>query len=134
VRRRLSTSVLLGCAAAAVGCVSPPTPPPRPATSRREPEYVYLLGQTNTRGRIPIVAGPTPFTLVKLIAMGGDFTPSADRRNVQVVRTTDRGRETRTFDVDAILDGRAPDFELQADDVVSVPEALSPGVRAPRGQ
>lgn len=87
-------------------------------------DFVYVLGKVNQRGRIPMVKGRTPFTLVKLIAICGDFQDFADRSSVKVIRATETGRKWETIDFDDIIEGKRPDFELKPDDVIFVPETF----------
>jgi protein involved in polysaccharide export with SLBB domain len=103
------------------GCASPMTPAVQPAALASD-ERIYVLGYIEKPGRYPVVEGKTPFTLTKLVALCGNFRDMADRANVRVVRATPSGRESTTLNFDDIIEGRRPDFELKADDVVFVPE------------
>lgn len=87
-------------------------------------EFVYVLGKVGSRGRIPISRGRTPFTLVKLIAICGDFSEFADRSKVKIIRVTETGRQIYTVDFDDILENKRPDFELRPDDVIFVSETF----------
>lgn len=84
--------------------------------------WVYVLGAVRTSGRMPIVAGETPFTITKLVALCGDFERSADRTRLRILRLAGAVREAIDVDFDAIVEGRQPDFELRPDDVVIVAE------------
>lgn len=100
------------------------------AASPQSADFVYVLGKVNQRGRIPMVkgrmsaSGPAPFTLVKLIAICGDFAEFADRSKVRIIRQTETGRKTDKVDFDDIIDGDRPDYELKPDDVIYVPESF----------
>jgi polysaccharide export outer membrane protein len=94
------------------------------AATPQSSEFVYVLGKVAQRGRIPIVRGRTPFTLVKLIAICGDFQEFADRTKIRVVRQTETGRQQFIVDFDDIIEGDRPDFELKPDDVIFVPESF----------
>ncbi len=85
-------------------------------------DWVYVLGKVGTPGRQPLIKGRTPFTITKLIAMCGDFQEFADRTKVKVIRTTPTGRDPYVIDFDDIIEGKRPDFELQPDDLIYVPE------------
>lgn len=85
-------------------------------------DFVYVLGKVGSPGRHPIIPGPTPFTLTKLIAIVGDFQEFADRSKVRIIRTTPTGRQPFEIDFDDIIEGKRADFELQADDLVYVTE------------
>lgn len=87
-------------------------------------EFVYVLGKVRTPGRTPIIRGPYPFTLVKLISVCGDFTEFANRSKIRVIRQTATGRQTFILDFDDIIENERADFEMKADDIVSVPESF----------
>ncbi len=87
-------------------------------------DFVYVLGKVGSPGRHPIIRGRTPFTLTKLIALTGDFLEFADRSKVRIIRYTATGRQTHILDFDDVIEGDVPDFELQADDLIYVPESF----------
>ncbi len=87
-------------------------------------DFVYVLGEVKVPGRQPIVTGPTPFTLTKLVALCGDFLDYAKRDSIVIIRTTVAGKERLEVDFDAIIEGKQPDIELKADDLVFVPESF----------
>jgi polysaccharide biosynthesis/export protein len=95
--------------------------PRRQRSVAASPGWVYVLGAVRTSGRLPIVAGETPFTITKLVALCGDFERSADRRHLRIIRLVGTARESIDVDFDAIVEGTQPDFELKPDDVVEVP-------------
>jgi polysaccharide export outer membrane protein len=92
------------------------------AATPQSAEWVYVLGQVNSPGRHPIIQGRTPFTFTKLIAIVGDFKQFAATDDVIVIRQTESGRSRIKLDFDEIIDGNEPDFILQADDLIYVPE------------
>ncbi len=87
-------------------------------------DFVYILGKVRTPGRHPVVKGRTGFTLTKLIALAGDFDEFANRSKVTVIRKTDTGRQRFVVDFDEIIEGKRPDVDLSADDLVYVPESF----------
>lgn len=96
-----------------------------PSLQAKNPEsadWVYVLGKVGSPGRHPVIRGRTPFTLTKLVAIVGDFLEFGDRNNVTIIRQTSTGRQFIKIDFDDIIEGNRPDFELQADDLVYVPE------------
>ncbi|MCE9636415.1 MAG: polysaccharide biosynthesis/export family protein [Planctomycetes bacterium] len=98
---------------------------PRLETSMpQSSDFVYMLGKIGQKGRIPIVRGRYPFTLVRLISICGDFSEFADRSKVKVIRMTETGRQTFVVDFDDIIEGKRPDFEMKPDDIVFVPESF----------
>lgn len=100
---------------AAVACASARAP-------SGDPGWVYVQGAVHYPGRFPIVTGKKPFTLTKLMAVCGDFQQLADTSNLRILRGGPPVRETFDVAFGDILEGRRPDFELHADDVVIVPE------------
>jgi polysaccharide export outer membrane protein len=92
-------------------------------TDIQSSEFVYVLGKVGAPGRHPIIRGPTPFTLTKLIALVGDFLEFADRAKVKIIRQTPTGRQAFTVDFDDVIEGLVPDVELQPDDLIYVPES-----------
>lgn len=112
------TPIAVGLLLASCAGVSAPTAAPDAGP------HVYVTGAVSAPGRIPLYEGRTPFTLVKAIAVCGDFRASgdpADRSRVTVVRLTPTGRQTTVVDFDAIIDGRRPDVVLLPDDCIYVP-------------
>lgn len=87
-------------------------------------DYVYILGKVRNPGRHPIVKGRSTFTLTKLIALAGDFEEFAKRTEVTVIRKTDTGRLRKIYNFDDIIEGKIPDVDLSADDLVYVPESF----------
>ena len=85
-------------------------------------DWVYVLGKVHAPGRQPIIRGRTAFTITKLIAICGDFLEFADRTKVKIIRSTAVGRQQYVVDFDDIIEGKLPDFEMQPDDLVYVPE------------
>jgi len=65
---------------------------------------------------------------MSVIAARGGFTPQAWRSRVLVVRGSLNRPETFVVDTAAILSAKAPDFKLQAKDIVYV--SNSPWVKA----
>ncbi|HOX56399.1 MAG TPA: polysaccharide biosynthesis/export family protein [Candidatus Paceibacterota bacterium] len=86
---------------------------------------IYVLGQVLSPG----VAAFLPRTsTMSVIAARGGFTPQAWRSRVLVVRGSLNRPETFVVDTAAILSAKAPDFKLQAKDIVYV--SNSPWVKA----
>ena len=84
-------------------------------------EEVSVLGQVGTPGAFIIKAGQS-LTLLRAIARAGGFTRLAKPSSVVWVRKTREGLQTRTVDMDAILEGQAEDPEVRPGDVLFVPE------------
>lgn len=91
----------------------------REVNSRR----VSVFGQVQHPGVFP---HQQCLTLTQAISLAGGFTAVAEKNQVRVTRR-DRGGSRRTFvlRVEDIAEGRAPDFEIEPDDVIFVPESLT---------
>jgi len=86
---------------------------------------VNVIGQVNSPQAVPFPA-ERGLTLLEAIARAGGFTRLANRSQVKITRTDDKGVST-TFTVNAekLLDSQSPNlWSLQVDDVVFVPERV----------
>lgn len=63
-------------------------------------------------------------TIVDAINDAGGFTPMAKKNEVQVTRTVDGEQHTYTIPVEAIQQGKRPNFPLAPDDRIYVPERI----------
>ena len=87
---------------------------------------ISVLGQVNRPDRISLITGTDAMGLAQAIALAGGFTRIAKANAIEVLRMLPDGNDERfVVNLDAYLKaGRpgSPDFKLQADDVVFVPE------------
>ncbi len=89
---------------------------------------VSVLGQVQHPG---VFQYTQHMTLAQVISQAGGFTAIAAKGQVRVTRhVTDPQTQaersvTYVLDVDRILEGRAPDFDLRPFDVIFVPESLT---------
>jgi len=96
--------------------------------ARHAERMISVLGQVNRPDRIELSAGIDHMGLAQAIALAGGLTRIAKATSVQISRTGPDGHEQRyVVDLDAYLSaervGKARDeFQLQADDIVFVPE------------
>ncbi|MDD2708147.1 MAG: polysaccharide biosynthesis/export family protein [Verrucomicrobiae bacterium] len=91
-----------------------------------KPKQVVVVGQVRVQGVQEMPVGER-YTVSRAILKAGGFSSFANGRKVQVARKTKDGKTDRvTVDVMAVLkDGRVEnDVELQADDMVIVPEKM----------
>jgi len=78
-----------------------------------------VFGQVAHSGTIKF----TPhMTIVEAIAQSGGFAPLAKKNFVQVTRTIGSRKETYELPVEAIGEGKRPNFEMMPGDQVFVPE------------
>ncbi len=85
-----------------------------PSTNMKE---VYVVGEVRLPG--PVTHTPD-LTIVGAIAARGGYTDRAYKARVVVVRGSINSPQLYAVDTHAILDGRIPDFKLQAKDVIYV--------------
>ena len=79
-------------------------------------DQVTLAGVFEMHGRT---------SLAEAVAMAHGTTRTADPRHVAIVRVVDGQRHAAVFDLDEINNGRAPNPEVLADDVVFVADSRS---------
>jgi polysaccharide export outer membrane protein len=84
---------------------------------------VYCMGEVNSQGAIAFTSNER-ITLLAAIARAGGLTPRAAKRMVIKRQRQGGGEEELRVDYRDILKGRAPDLELQAGDVIVVPESF----------
>jgi protein involved in polysaccharide export with SLBB domain len=80
---------------------------------------VYVLGRVGRPGRIAVPEDE--LTLRGLLPLAGGIAEGAWAERVKVIRQTPEGRKVLKVDLRAVLDGKADDVELRADDLVYVP-------------
>lgn len=84
---------------------------------------IYVMGQVKNPGVIKLKKfGGT--TLLRAIAQAGGFSDRARKSGVLVTRTIDGKEKKVRINVRRILSGKKPDFILQQNDVVFVPESI----------
>jgi polysaccharide export outer membrane protein len=86
---------------------------------------VYVIGAVNRPGGYTLKDQQEEMTLLRILALAGDVTNSAKRKNLRVLRKNAHasgGREEVAVDLNKIISGRLPDQLLYSGDVVFVPE------------
>lgn len=84
---------------------------------------VNVIGQVNSPQAVPFPP-ERGLTLLEAVARAGGFSRLADRSNIKITRTDDKGvSATFTVNADKLLDAKSTNlWSLQVDDVVYVPE------------
>ena len=85
----------------------------------------YMPRQVRNSGGFDVPAGET-ITVSRAILNAGGFSDFSDKRHVRLIRKNGTGEETKTVNVQEVLEkGKlADDLVVQAGDVIVVPERL----------
>jgi polysaccharide export outer membrane protein len=84
---------------------------------------IYVFGQVKNPGHIKVKRNG-PITLLMVIAQAGGFDERARKAAVSITRRVN-GKEVKTkVNVKKIIKGKRPDFILQNNDIVHVPESI----------
>ena len=81
---------------------------------------VYAVGAMRLQGGYPLKDG-SPTTLMQLVALAGGVGYEADLSDAHIVRTIGASRFLLPVNVHSILEGKAADIPLMADDILFVP-------------
>ena len=88
---------------------------------KKDVNTAAILGEVKSAGMYEV----TPdFTLMKLIAKAGGFTPVAAASKVRVVRQEGGQKKIFVYNAGAIIGGQDDDPEIKAGDMVFVPESF----------
>ena len=83
---------------------------------------VYVLGAFKTQGAIPLQQN-SPLTLMQVAALSGGVGFEGKYNDLRIVRSVGLTRTVVKLNIQKVLDGKAPDPVLQADDIVFLPSA-----------
>jgi polysaccharide export outer membrane protein len=81
---------------------------------------VYVMGAFKTQGAIPLQQN-SPLTLMQVTALSGGEGFEGRYKDLRIIRTVGLTRTVVKLDIKKVLDGKAPDPVLQADDIVYLP-------------
>jgi polysaccharide biosynthesis/export protein len=81
---------------------------------------VYLLGAFKTQGAIPLQQN-SPITLMKIAALAGGPGWEGRFNDLRIIRTTGTTRQMVKVDISKVINGKAPDPVLLAEDIVFLP-------------
>ncbi|GGG85363.1 polysaccharide biosynthesis/export family protein [Edaphobacter dinghuensis] len=81
---------------------------------------VYLLGAFKIEGAIPIQQN-APLTLMQAASLGGGVGFQGKLNDLRIIRTEGLTRKVVDVDIKKVLNGKAPDPVLQANDIVLLP-------------
>lgn len=94
---------------------------------------VYVVGAVNRPGGFPLKTGQEKMTVIQALALAEDLKPTAAQKRAMIIRknpTTNAEREQISVNLTKVLDGHQHDLQLQANDILFVPD--SAGKRALR--
>ena len=83
---------------------------------------VYLLGAFKTQGAIPLQQN-SPLTLMQVAALAGGTGFEGRSNDLRLIRTVGFNRQVVRVDIKKVIDGKAPDPILQADDIIFLPSS-----------
>jgi polysaccharide export outer membrane protein len=83
---------------------------------------VYLLGAFKLQGAIPLQQN-SPITLMKVAALAGGAGYEGKFDDLRIIRTTGTTRQVVKVDIAKVINGKAPDPILQAEDIVFLPSS-----------
>jgi polysaccharide biosynthesis/export protein len=84
---------------------------------------VYLLGAFKVQGAIPLQQN-SPMTLMKMAALAGGPGFEGKTADLRIIRSVGLTRQVVRVDIKKVIDGKAPDPVLQAEDIVFLPTSL----------
>jgi polysaccharide biosynthesis/export protein len=86
----------------------------------------YVLGEVNRPGGYNLRTAHEEVTVLQALAVAGDVTSLAKTRNATIIRKDPKapaGRAQIALNLNDVLTGRAPDRQVQANDVLYVPSS-----------
>jgi len=84
-------------------------------------DLVYVLGDVGRPGGYPVFDNDSPTTVLKTLAEAGSLNKTAVWSGTKLMRKTNGNYVSIPVDVAGIRSGKAPDVQLEANDVLFVP-------------
>jgi polysaccharide biosynthesis/export protein len=81
---------------------------------------VYVLGAFKIQGAIPLQQN-SPMTLMKVAALAGGPGFEGQSNDLRIIRSVGIERQVVRVDIKKVIEGKAPDPVLQAEDIVFLP-------------
>jgi polysaccharide export outer membrane protein len=81
---------------------------------------VYLLGAFKTQGAIPLQQN-SPMTLMKVAALTGGAGFEGKQGDLRIIRSVGTTRQVVKVDLKKVIEGKAPDPVLEAEDIIFLP-------------
>jgi len=84
---------------------------------------VYVVGDVKQPSGI--IMERSGLTVIKAIAMAQGTNPTASLKDAKVIRNTPKGRQEIPISIKKMLYQKAPDLELQPEDILFIPNSLA---------
>ena len=85
---------------------------------------VYVVGDVHKPGGFVMENGHN-MTVLQAIAMAEGYNPTASLKSAKLIRKTPQGHEELPIELNKILSSSAPDIQLQADDIIFLPNSAA---------
>jgi len=95
---------------------------PYDVISVRRAPIVYAVGQLNQQGKFALTERDR-VSIKQLIAWAGGKTPTAASKNAKIIRPSGATVTEVAVNLDDVMSGKAKDIQLQAEDILFVPES-----------
>jgi polysaccharide export outer membrane protein len=82
------------------------------------PQVVYVMGEVNKPGTLPLMGGR--LSILQALAMAGGFTDFANKKDIRILRHGKKGMETLKFNYKEALEDLHEPLQLMAGDTVIV--------------
>jgi polysaccharide biosynthesis/export protein len=100
---------------------------PRDIIQISRASVVYVLGAFRTQGAVPLDQA-SPLTLMQLAALSGGVGFEGKYADMRLIRTVGTERKLVEVDIKKVLNGKAPDPILEANDIVFLPTSAMKAV------
>lgn len=97
---------------------------PRDILSVSKASVIYLIGDINRVGALPVVRGEPP-TILNVISQSGGVQVTAALSKVLIIRKTASGTTTIPINLAEVMKNRAPNILLQSADILIVPHSFT---------
>lgn len=104
------------------GKAKPPVPVTKPPEVVSKAGVVYVVGDVH-RSMCVVIEDTGPTTVLKALATAEGANPTANLHNAKILRKGENGRTEVPVDIKKIMQAKAADVTLQADDILFVPHS-----------
>jgi polysaccharide export outer membrane protein len=86
---------------------------------------IYVVGAVNRAGGFVMKDDPEAMTVLKALGLAGNLGPYAASKNAVIVRRRTDGSQEIPINLHQILERKAPDQKLLANDILFIPDSAS---------